>query len=659
MLLSTKLWFLFGITSLLALISVYSFLNPITQDIKNDDQEVHDREIQYSDLLSCKQRDYIWRETMPLNHLGPSLTSSKDQFLTLCPGDSFGDLKNTYLIVKNCDLELYHKGRMIWSAMKPRFNRFEHSKPKPREDCACFFGSNGDLVLKAGMRSPPGKASDERKMYDLWKSKTNFGQLKTQLKVQGKHFQIFQTFEDGSQRLFYVNETRHKFQEYLAGSKRVGGSGFAKSHAENETTILRKDEYLGDLDGLHLLLQPNCELHLINQNVSIWYFKQPIAMTQAIDCSLVIQEGKWISFSSLYYEGEKPTFLSLMIHHSFKVFQSEFVLKDGLLTIIQTLEDGSKRTFDSIKGQSIPPTQETGLKMRKEPRQIAQNNVSITTDQAPFTIERMEYIGDLDGLHLILQDNCTLMLSNGQERVWQLCSRFSEPCMECFFQPFSKGSASFECLRTHTKSDFTSVGFDHFSPSGEIRLENNHAIITVIKEKYNYTDVYYAGPHTHGRWFRQIAERSLVVEATYFQYFKFKDLSFIGDLNRVYLFMYNCSWTLYNQSQVLWKSGKQWKPEFDTRPEPVDCHMSLRRDGTLVTPYRQITGYHPKYYYTMTEDGYLWSTINTTKNTDTSKKLLTTELSVHDDWLWLINSFADGTIQKFKALQGTHDFIAV
>jgi len=320
---------------------------------------------------------------------------------------------------------------------------------------------------------------------------------------------------------------------------------------------------------------------------------------------------------------------------------------------------GPKKIFESQASQTIPPVQETGLKMRKEPRQIAKNNVSITTDQTPFTIERMGYIGDLDGLHLILQDNCTLVLANGQERLWQLCSRFSEPCMECFFQPFSKESSSFECLHTHIRSDSTYIGFGFLNPSGEIRLENNHAIITVYNEKYNYTSVHYAGPHTHGRWFQRIAEYSLVLEAKDHQDFKFQDLSFIGDLNGVYLFMYNCSWTLYNQSQVLWKSGKQWKPEFDTRADPLNCHMSLRRDGTLVTPYRQITGYHPKHYYSMTEDGYLWSTINTTKNTNSSKKLLKSELSVQENWLWLINTFTDGSIQKFKALEGTHDFIAI
>jgi len=648
--LPAKLGFFLGITIILGLLYHFPWTNPIKKETKNEDKEIHYREIEYSDLLVCKEPNRLWKESMPLNHLGPSLISSNRDTLVLCPGDSFGDLNNTYVVMKLRDLQMYHQGRLIWS--------IEGSTPEidvqANEVFASILQQDGNLAFYHGVEHRSAMQRKLQEVWNRWSSETGFKPEKTELRVQDQQFQILQTFKDGTQRLFYLSETKPKFEEYFGEPKKIGGSKLVKSHADNNPTILKRNEYLGDLDGLHLILQTNCDLDLVNQNRRIWYFRQ--YWDSQIDCSLIIQEGKWISLLKILSEGEKPDIEidSIIILHSFKVLESEFILKDDQLTIIQTLEDGSNLIFKSQPGERV------GLKLQKESRQIAKNHIAITKDQTPFMIERMDYIGDLDGLHLTLQDNCTFMLVNGQERLWQLNANFFSPCMDCSIELFSKESSSFECLlMSRGNAVLGHPGFGVFLPSGEIKLENNHAIVTIYYEKYNMTTEYYAGPNTLGGWSQRISERSLFLRAQDDSDFYFRDLSHIGDLNGVYLSMYDCNWVLYNQSQVLWESGKKWMPEFNDRPEALQCYTCFKSDGTLATTYTQVIGYDPRSYESLREYGYLWSTINTTKNNDTSKELLTSELSVHDDWLWLTKTFTDGTVQKFMALEGTSEFIAV
>jgi len=626
----SKLWPLIAVTNIIALISQNSWFNPLEKDLK--EEEIHYRKIEYSDLLTCKEPNRIWTESMPLNHLGPSLISSNREILTLCPGDSFGDLNETYLVVKNCDLEMYHKHEFVWSALVSSWFGSED----PSEDCALFVQQDGNLILNQ----------------HLWSSQTNFKPLQTELRVQDQQFQILQTFKDGTQRLFNLSPTHPKFREYLGEPKKVGGSNFIKSHDDNDTTILRRNEYLGDLDGLHLILQTNCELHLINQSRTIWSFLYSRTLGSN-DCSLIIQEGRWISLLRIHPNYEKPQIESLIMLHYGEVIESQFILQNNQLSIIQTLEDGLKFTFESQPGENV------GLKLQRKLRQIGQSPVKLRSSQLPFVFQRMDYLGDLNGLHLILQNNCAFMLFNGQERLWQW-EYSGGSYMECKVKLHpGNHPSSIESVSRSSYSGSNS-GDSSFS-NGEIILKNNYAIISGHSK--NLAQEFYAGPNTHGEWFLRIPEHSLVLkpqESSHLNYM-YHGKAFIGDLNGVYLVIseHDCRWALFNQSQVLWESTKPWYPEHEETIHVLTCHLYLKSNGNITTPQKQCTGEDSMDGITFYNNGDGWFTEDEIESIDTFKELASFEFSLQNDWLYLTQNYVNGTMKKFKALEGTNHFILV
>lgn len=52
-----------------------------------------------------------------------------------------------------------------------------------------------------------------------------------------------------------------------------------------------------------------------------------------------------------------------------------------------------------------------------------------------------------------------------------------------------------------------------------------------------------------------------------------------------------------------------------------------------------------------------WSTYNIT--IDPEKQISGAELLVNNDGLWFKNTYSDGTVKKFRALEGTNNFIHV
>ena len=75
--------------------------------------------------------------------------------------------------------------------------------------------------------------------------------------------------------------------------------------------------------------------------------------------------------------------------------------------------------------------------------------------------------------------------------------------------------------------------------------------------------------------------------------------------------------------------------------------LILTRDGDLALSY--LSPPERKYYF--------WSA----KTTDSSQKLQLdkSELFVNNDGMWLLKTYIDGTIKKYKALEGTNKFTLV
>jgi len=597
---------------------------------------------------------------MPLNFLGPSIVLLEDENLILCPGDTFGDLNNTYFVVKDCSLEMYHQDRRICST---RYGDCEQN-----EDYAFLFEQDGDLEFV--YLTPSQLSETEHFKWFPWTKKEI---LKTELRIQNQEFQILQTLKDGSQRLFAFSEKHPYLREYIGKPKKIGSSGFVKSHADNDTAILSSHEYIGDLDGLHLVLKYNCQLRLKNSNRTIWFIK--LFWLRSKNCSLVIQEEKWISLSQI--RDFPISFTTLMITHSFKVLESQFLLKDDQLFIIQTLEDGSQLTFESQLGKN------KGLKLQKQQRQIAQNNFTLTNEDS-FTIDRMDYIGNLTGLHLILQDNCTLMLLDGKNKLWQWKNNSEYLYMDCSITFFSQKTAEFFLMSgpTEANSHANFYIYAKHSSRQQLILDNNYIMYQIDYENENRSEKYYAGPNTHKGWFRRLSERSFMIKTQDKNALSFPKRAFLGDLTGVYLtFEDNCNWVLYNKSQVLWESGT-------SQSEEMECDLLFQTDGTFIISYLKIiedkqfvcgcsidiysdddddeddnidinVGADCELPPVNYESGELWSTKNTTQNTKTSKKLSASELLIDNDWLWLTKTYQDGTVQKFKAQEGTNNFVGV
>jgi len=57
----------------------------------------------------------------------------------------------------------------------------------------------------------------------------------------------------------------------------------------NDSVILGRNEYIGDLNGMHLILQSNCELQLKSNNKTIWSFAAFLENDKR--CTLSVQEN--------------------------------------------------------------------------------------------------------------------------------------------------------------------------------------------------------------------------------------------------------------------------------------------------------------------------------------------------------------------------------
>ena len=111
------------------------------------------------------------------------------------------------------------------------------------------------------------------------------------------------------------------------------------------------------------------------------------------------------------------------------VVQTKITFDDNQPIIIQTLKNGSERIYTSGPGQN------NGLKLKREPRKIAEKTLNIPKNASnDFIMERMDYIGNLTGIHLILEQNCSLILRNVNQNLWDFHPAHDDPLMDCSFE---------------------------------------------------------------------------------------------------------------------------------------------------------------------------------------------------------------------------------
>ena len=89
--------------------------------------------------------------------------------------------------------------------------------------------------------------------------------------------------------------------------------------------------------------------------------------------------------------------------------KSTLQLNNGHLQIVQTFDEDYQVTID------ISDPQQTS----SEPHQVDPNHVIVqSTDPADFIMQENDYIGDLQGTHLIMQDDCNLVWYEGAKSIW-------------------------------------------------------------------------------------------------------------------------------------------------------------------------------------------------------------------------------------------------
>ncbi len=250
-------------------------------------------------------------------------------------------------------------------------------------------------------------------------------------------------------------------------------------------------------------------------------------------------------------------------------------------------------------------------------------------------MERMDYIGNLTDLHLILGQNCDLTLANGTQKLWELQLKLKED--ECTLLFKYDGDiyfygGSYYLIDASYADRESLVGY-------QLTLEKNQLIIT--RQFTNKSpDVYLAGPNTQNQLFRIISYNSIVLNGNDKEDLVLPKMGLIGDVNGVYaIFEKNCNWVFYNKTQVIWESGTS-RNEKDR-----NCALIFKRNGSLEIAHEWLF---------KREDPF-WSTQNLT--IDPLKDILKAELLVNNDGLWLDIVYIDGAVNRFKALEGTHDFI--
>ena len=220
---------------------------------------------------------------------------------------------------------------------------------------------------------------------------------------------------------------------------------------------------------------------------------------------------------------------------------------------------------------------------------------------------------------------------------------------ECFVRVSKYGYITFPQIKNHQKSNglYSIPVFINDYDEGDLpakfqlSLENNMMIITAVFQNET-TNLYHAGANTNGTWFRFISESSLIVKTTDTKDQVSPEMGYIGDIKGVFAIIdQKGNWILYNKTKVIWESGttQEYANEFD---------LILKRSGNVAIRQRICDP-------SRGEDDYIWSTQNLFP-AGSSKRLGKSELLVNNDGMWLIHTFIDGTVNKFKALEGTNNF---
>ena len=231
------------------------------------------------------------------------------------------------------------------------------------------------------------------------------------------------------------------------------------------------------------------------------------------------------------------------------------------------------------------------------------------------------------------------MLLNANQKLWEFHPTHDYPLMDCSIAFDRHGYI----LLKREWSGFLGGGVHLLEPDYSIHitgyqltLENNQLIIT-RQLTDRAPDLYYADSRTRGVLFQAIAEHSVSINE---EDRVLPKMGYIGDLNGVYvIFEENCHWVLYNKTQIVWESGISLDDSLG------QCKLVLKRDRTInISP----GGYDENYR----EKPPVWSSLDLLSDA----KVLKTELTANNEGLWLINTFSDETVNKYKAVEGTHNF---
>ena len=221
--------------------------------------------------------------------------------------------------------------------------------------------------------------------------------------------------------------------------------------------------------------------------------------------------------------------------------------------------------------------------------------------------------------------------------------------MECSIEFNENGKITFNRLKNNKDDASVQVFGKRLDARGalpsqiELSLENNVMIMT-HQYQNNTPHVYHAGPNTNGTWFQFLSGHSVIVKANETENLMILEMNYIGDINGVYAILdKRANLILYNKTQMIWESGTTQGHEFGFA-------FILTRDGDLaITSDSKAAAARPDHYFWCTQ----------TSEAYKQAKLTTSELLVNNDGLWLINTYADGVVIRFKALEGTDTFTLV
>ena len=92
---------------------------------------------------------------------------------------------------------------------------------------------------------------------------------------------------------------------------------------------------------------------------------------------------------------------------------------------------------------------------------------------------------------------------------------------------------------------------------------------------------------------------------------------------------------MFNKTEPVWESGT-------TQEYELGFKLTFTRDGNVAVAQKW-------------RNQNLWS--SQTSNSYKEAKITQSELFVNNDGLWLQNIYTDGVVKKFKALEGTNNFV--